>query len=262
MSCLSSQIHTIPPIAVLKSYHSCNSCRERKIKCSGSHPCTYCSKRRRPCLFPETTKRKLYSVEYVEELEQQTAAMRRQSPRAGSQDALDPDQPQLGDSMSRPPAIEMGQVSEALPQANMSFATAQANEQGTFALPSPRDEDQLAEPDGDESSMYASCPSSPHTRLICVRSPRRPVNLLIQLAFHPPSQITTAKVTEYEPATGCVSTRRKQYPRRRLRNHCFSTASRSDDLGMAIIRGSARSIGYGARVCRQTPTSIRPQAVF
>ncbi|OQU97036.1 Fungal Zn2-Cys6 binuclear cluster domain-containing protein [Cladophialophora immunda] len=48
---------------------ACVACRDKKVKCSGSQPCQYCSKRSLHCLFPEVEKKKLYSVAYVEDLE-------------------------------------------------------------------------------------------------------------------------------------------------------------------------------------------------
>ncbi|KAI9151551.1 Proline utilization trans-activator [Paramyrothecium foliicola] len=52
---------------------ACNRCRDRKIKCSGSHPCRYCTKQGTPCEFPEHEKKKLYSVTYVEALEKEAS---------------------------------------------------------------------------------------------------------------------------------------------------------------------------------------------
>ncbi|KAL5042077.1 hypothetical protein BDW71DRAFT_200866 [Aspergillus fruticulosus] len=48
---------------------ACTACRERKIKCSGEQPCRYCTKRNLQCVVPENSKRKLYSVAYVQDLE-------------------------------------------------------------------------------------------------------------------------------------------------------------------------------------------------
>ncbi|KAL2821151.1 hypothetical protein BJX63DRAFT_379487 [Aspergillus granulosus] len=48
---------------------ACTACRERKIKCSGKQPCRYCTKRNLECVIPENSKRKLYSVAYVQDLE-------------------------------------------------------------------------------------------------------------------------------------------------------------------------------------------------
>ncbi|CAH0047054.1 unnamed protein product [Clonostachys solani] len=55
---------------------ACKSCRSRKIKCSGHHPCRYCAKRQQECIFPdiERNKKKLFSVAYVEDLERRAAS--------------------------------------------------------------------------------------------------------------------------------------------------------------------------------------------
>ncbi|OLN89938.1 Proline utilization trans-activator 3, partial [Colletotrichum chlorophyti] len=51
----------------------CEACRDRKIKCSGTNPCRYCSRRQIPCRFRENVKKKLYSIEYVVRLEELAA---------------------------------------------------------------------------------------------------------------------------------------------------------------------------------------------
>ncbi|KAL7908500.1 fungal-specific transcription factor domain-containing protein [Trichoderma velutinum] len=53
---------------------ACVACRDRKIKCSGTHPCRYCFKKRLSCVFPENVKKRLYSVEYVRSLEEKAAS--------------------------------------------------------------------------------------------------------------------------------------------------------------------------------------------
>ncbi|KAH8888953.1 hypothetical protein GQ53DRAFT_653257, partial [Thozetella sp. PMI_491] len=46
---------------------------KKKVKCSGTAPCTYCSKRELFCRMPEATRRRLYSATRVEELEARLA---------------------------------------------------------------------------------------------------------------------------------------------------------------------------------------------
>ncbi|KAL4871699.1 hypothetical protein BDV12DRAFT_18414 [Aspergillus spectabilis] len=60
---------------------ACNACRERKIKCAGEQPCHYCTKRNRECVVHENSKRKLYSIAYVKDLERKVASQRQ--PDAG-----------------------------------------------------------------------------------------------------------------------------------------------------------------------------------
>ncbi|KAL3486313.1 hypothetical protein BJX62DRAFT_228833 [Aspergillus germanicus] len=64
---------------------ACTACRERKIKCSGEQPCRYCTKRNLECVVPENSKRKLYSVAYVQDLERRAFSQessRRENGRA------------------------------------------------------------------------------------------------------------------------------------------------------------------------------------
>lgn len=58
-----------------RTTRACATCRERKIKCSGTQPCRYCTQRRRQCNFPENVRKKLYSVDYVQELEAKAASL-------------------------------------------------------------------------------------------------------------------------------------------------------------------------------------------
>lgn len=43
----------------------CVVCRTKKVKCSGTFPCTYCLKRRLECSPPKKAQKRLYSVEYI-----------------------------------------------------------------------------------------------------------------------------------------------------------------------------------------------------
>ncbi|KAH6989083.1 hypothetical protein BKA56DRAFT_641098 [Ilyonectria sp. MPI-CAGE-AT-0026] len=65
---------TVPTVEAARTSTACKPCRGRKIKCSGNTPCRYCTKRGILCTFPESVKKKLYSVEYVEELKVRAAA--------------------------------------------------------------------------------------------------------------------------------------------------------------------------------------------
>ncbi|KAF7544400.1 hypothetical protein G7Z17_g9990 [Cylindrodendrum hubeiense] len=44
---------------------ACQICRDKKVKCSGTWPCRYCSKRRLNCVFSASEKRKMYSVAFT-----------------------------------------------------------------------------------------------------------------------------------------------------------------------------------------------------
>ncbi|KAL4787200.1 hypothetical protein BJX76DRAFT_363972 [Aspergillus varians] len=59
---------------------ACLTCRQRKVKCSGTNPCSYCSKRKIECSFSEHGKRRAYSVARIEYLEAQLASYENASP--------------------------------------------------------------------------------------------------------------------------------------------------------------------------------------
>lgn len=42
----------------------CFTCRRKKVRCSGTSPCTYCSKRGLECALPELGQRRAYSILY------------------------------------------------------------------------------------------------------------------------------------------------------------------------------------------------------
>ncbi|KAH7138452.1 fungal-specific transcription factor domain-containing protein [Dendryphion nanum] len=58
-----------------RTSQACMSCRERKIKCCGNQPCRYCSKKQLVCDFPDTVRKKFYSVKYVEDLERRLSTI-------------------------------------------------------------------------------------------------------------------------------------------------------------------------------------------
>lgn len=74
-------VHPLPPTLTangLRNYlhHSregsnslsCHTCRSKKVRCSGSVPCQYCSKRALPCSVSPRGPRRAYSVKYDPEL--------------------------------------------------------------------------------------------------------------------------------------------------------------------------------------------------
>lgn len=75
----------------------CIPCRDRKIKCSRTQPCRYCTKKQLPCAFSEVGKRKLYPVEYVEQLEEKLASQGRScAPQGLAQRTAHVSQPSAG----------------------------------------------------------------------------------------------------------------------------------------------------------------------
>ncbi|KAB8279511.1 hypothetical protein BDV30DRAFT_201731 [Aspergillus minisclerotigenes] len=54
-----------------KSLRACERCRSMKVKCSGSHPCSRCTRSNRSCHFPVEEVRVSVSERYLRELEEQ-----------------------------------------------------------------------------------------------------------------------------------------------------------------------------------------------
>ncbi|KAF7597621.1 hypothetical protein BBP40_000099 [Aspergillus hancockii] len=54
-----------------KSIRACERCRSMKVKCSGSHPCSRCTRSNRSCHFPVEDARVSISERYLRELEAQ-----------------------------------------------------------------------------------------------------------------------------------------------------------------------------------------------
>ncbi|KAJ2972206.1 hypothetical protein NQ176_g7287 [Zarea fungicola] len=52
---------------------ACDTCRDRKVKCSGGNPCRYCQKRSLECVFQVSRKRKLFPLDHVQGLERRVA---------------------------------------------------------------------------------------------------------------------------------------------------------------------------------------------
>ncbi|KAF3358893.1 hypothetical protein VdG1_02455 [Verticillium dahliae VDG1] len=67
------------PGKVARSAAACHTCRSKKVKCSGSYPCRYCSKRNLECQFPGHGKRKLFSVSDIQNLEDRLHLYEQQS---------------------------------------------------------------------------------------------------------------------------------------------------------------------------------------
>lgn len=65
----------------LTFHDRCNACRERKVKCSGSQPCSACARRRDACLFDSAEQRRItVSSSYLHSL----LGKRKSSHRGGS----------------------------------------------------------------------------------------------------------------------------------------------------------------------------------
>ncbi|KAK9852985.1 hypothetical protein MYU51_007511 [Penicillium brevicompactum] len=52
---------------------ACFTCRRKKVRCSGTSPCTYCSKRGLECALPELGQRRAYSILQVQKLRDRLA---------------------------------------------------------------------------------------------------------------------------------------------------------------------------------------------
>ncbi|KAL6884748.1 hypothetical protein GGI43DRAFT_419296 [Trichoderma evansii] len=102
---------------------ACHVCRDKKVKCSGNWPCSYCSKRGLECEFATTSKRRLYSVSHVRELEQKVARYESGVAQGGSRSRVDEQERSSPDiSMTSTPSasvIEGVNTTSIRPQAAM-----------------------------------------------------------------------------------------------------------------------------------------------
>ncbi|UNI19255.1 hypothetical protein JDV02_005451 [Purpureocillium takamizusanense] len=57
-----------------KALLACLTCRRKKVKCSGTSPCSYCAKRDLECKVSERGRRRVYSVARIKNLEARLAA--------------------------------------------------------------------------------------------------------------------------------------------------------------------------------------------
>ncbi|KAH7475868.1 hypothetical protein FOMA001_g10642 [Fusarium oxysporum f. sp. matthiolae] len=57
----------------LRTSTACLVCRDKKVKCSGTRPCVYCVKRDLNCVFTRPSRRRLYSVTHIRNLEERVA---------------------------------------------------------------------------------------------------------------------------------------------------------------------------------------------
>ncbi|KAI0383988.1 fungal-specific transcription factor domain-containing protein [Hypomontagnella monticulosa] len=58
-----------------RTSNACKQCRERKVKCSGTHPCVTCVRRSASCIFETEDRRVTVSERYLAELKRKSAAV-------------------------------------------------------------------------------------------------------------------------------------------------------------------------------------------
>ncbi|KAJ9363407.1 Zn(II)2Cys6 transcription factor [Paecilomyces variotii] len=77
-----------------RSSNACTRCRRQKIKCSGSQPCSGCSKRNLPCIFDDRDQKMMVTRGYIIDLQRQIVSLRRMSKghTPSSPDVTDPEQ--------------------------------------------------------------------------------------------------------------------------------------------------------------------------
>ncbi|KAF5653509.1 transcription activator [Fusarium sp. NRRL 25303] len=95
---------------------ACLMCRDKKVKCSGTRPCVYCVKRGLDCVFTRPSRRRLYSVTHIRNLEERVAQYenRDDTSQAGS------GQPASAHSLPSPAAQRPPSLSEIHVQGNAS----------------------------------------------------------------------------------------------------------------------------------------------
>ncbi|RMJ09572.1 hypothetical protein CDV36_010812 [Fusarium kuroshium] len=99
-------VRAIPPVRL------CHTCRSKKVKCSGTAPCQYCSKRGLSCSISPLGPRRIYSVTKIAELESRLARYESEGteplsnngtrPRSESSGLLHPESPAPGLSLGSP----------------------------------------------------------------------------------------------------------------------------------------------------------------
>ncbi|KAI1036795.1 hypothetical protein LB503_003290 [Fusarium chuoi] len=118
---------------------ACLMCRDKKVKCSGTRPCVYCVKRGLDCVFTRPSRRRLYSVTHIRNLEERVAQYENRDDvsQAGS------GQPASAHSLPSPAAQRPPPLSEIHVQGNAprnSQDTQQEQQQPSLSPRSPHHE--------------------------------------------------------------------------------------------------------------------------
>ncbi|CZR48577.1 uncharacterized protein FPRO_04098 [Fusarium proliferatum ET1] len=118
---------------------ACLMCRDKKVKCSGTRPCVYCVKRGLDCVFTRPSRRRLYSVTHIRNLEERVAQYesRDDVSQAGS------GQPASAHSLPSPAAQRPPSLSEIHVQGDVSRHgkhTQQQQQQPSLSPRSPHHE--------------------------------------------------------------------------------------------------------------------------
>ncbi|CVK99004.1 related to positive activator of transcription [Fusarium proliferatum] len=118
---------------------ACLMCRDKKVKCSGTRPCVYCVKRGLDCVFTRPSRRRLYSVTHIRNLEERVAQYesRDDVSQAGS------GQPASAHSLPSPAAQRPPSLSEIHVQGDVSRNgkhTQQQQQQPSLSPRSPHHE--------------------------------------------------------------------------------------------------------------------------
>ncbi|KAF5713655.1 transcription activator [Fusarium globosum] len=118
---------------------ACLMCRDKKVKCSGTRPCVYCVKRGLDCVFTRPSRRRLYSVTHIRNLEERVAQYENRDDvsQAGS------GQPASAHSLPSPAAQRPPSLSEIHVQGDVSRNgkhTQQQQQQPSLSPRSPHHE--------------------------------------------------------------------------------------------------------------------------
>ncbi|EXK38445.1 hypothetical protein FOMG_08837 [Fusarium oxysporum f. sp. melonis 26406] len=122
----------------LRTSTACLVCRDKKVKCSGTRPCVYCVKRGLNCVFTRPSRRRLYSVTHIRNLEERVAQYENRDGQAGSE------QPASAHSLpspgaQRPPSLSGGRAEGSTSHDGQD--TQQQQQQPSLAPQSPHRED-------------------------------------------------------------------------------------------------------------------------
>ncbi|EXL98051.1 hypothetical protein NOF04DRAFT_6461 [Fusarium oxysporum II5] len=121
---------------------ACLMCRDKKVKCSGTRPCVYCVKRGLDCVFTRPSRRRLYSVTHIRNLEERVAQYENRDDisRAGSGQPAPAHSLPSPAVVQRPPSLSGSQVEGNASRDGQDTQQQQQQQQPSLAPRSPHHE--------------------------------------------------------------------------------------------------------------------------
>ncbi|KAK2669635.1 hypothetical protein RAB80_015161 [Fusarium oxysporum f. sp. vasinfectum] len=121
---------------------ACLMCRDKKVKCSGTRPCVYCVKRGLDCVFTRPSRRRLYSVTHIRNLEERVAQYENRDDisQAGSGQPASAHSLPSPAVVQRPPSLSGSQVEGNASRDGQDTQQQQQQQQPSLAPRSPHHE--------------------------------------------------------------------------------------------------------------------------